>query len=1143
MNMKFIPIIGTISAGKTTFLRAFLGTDVLQVGSVTTTKFACLIKNSTKTSFYHVLPKFEKALFFEKEGEEIIGEENIKNKIIEINTRLKEKKGTSNDIFYMLETPIKNIENVSLLENCYFMDIPGLNENESNYIEDIFSFVKLENILFEIVVFDSTSIGSDNILNIFIELENKNCLCKSNNIFILNKIDQCTAGNEDNIIESFKKYFYETFEDEKNQKRLINLNIYDNHFIPMNSILYRAESKLREDFCSLLTFELFNFLENDDEKGSSFFEYLQKRINVIINHENIDINKDIKNINEKEFKDILTDSITKLKNTIKNLKNSTEIQLGLNLNKKSVEKELKKLYMIQKLNKYIPFHSEFYIQLQEVIKNITVNNDDLSSPPIISDKNKIEIKSSNQKKKIKDKIEKSKDIDIIDDLDNFLKETFKEIDPQNELEEFKNSLQILRENILGRKIRISLIGNISVGKSSVLNCIIGSEILPTKDTECTYRGVILRHREIDEFELYRTKLITRGSGLDEYYYFIDESKWHCKGIQAIKDYLNNKNNDKNIGDEDAYIVIVGRLKIFDFIEIDKDIINKIEFIDLPGPDRKNNTFNDKKYYQKILKFSNCCIYMNEPKTIEDKNSVQRMIEQYSSDKAKVFPTLRKNFIKTCLFLINKSDTLENEDEKEEIVNNLIRIIQKEENDLKKEELNFSFFSGKYFLYYLDIYNQYVTQLNENPIKLLKKIYKDWDRLIVLSTFKNFIIKRIEKILEKFDFDSEEKIEVPEDFKTSLSSAFDKLFKGKYRSTTEDEEDEIIEKLYLLNKQLIETDLSDTFYSYVFFDKLKEVILFSEKFQNENLKISILEFFTNTDELFNKEIKKENENEKKLKLEECKFFKKEIIPQILMKFKEKKSTILSIYDFGHFRCNELIDNEIKHSEEIIKNSNNDVENASKNFSQKIDKIISELNENKSRELQYLITDIENILKQGTQKFKSKMDFKSTKIETNSGFTGKFFFSIVASVFSGVAIRSGVMMASEYIAAVAATSIAGGAEIGTLMGPIGTGIGIGVGIAISVVTMLSYYFSKSKRYKSGLEQTKKDIGKKFEELKNNFNNDFLTFEHTVKKQLKLKLETQRADVNSINEDKWKTIKENYQIKKSSIEKKINLLQKNN
>ena len=64
-----------------------------------------------------------------------------------------------------------------------------------------------------------------------------------------------------------------------------------------------------------------------------------------------------------------------------------------------------------------------------------------------------------------------------------MNETFKLIDPQNELKEFKISLQTLRENILGRKIRISLIGNISVGKSSVLNCIIGYDILPTKNIE------------------------------------------------------------------------------------------------------------------------------------------------------------------------------------------------------------------------------------------------------------------------------------------------------------------------------------------------------------------------------------------------------------------------------------------------------------------------------------------------------------------------------------------------------------------------------------------------------------------------------------------------------------------------------------
>jgi len=34
-----------------------------------------------------------------------------------------------------------------------------------------------------------------------------------------------------------------------------------------------------------------------------------------------------------------------------------------------------------------------------------------------------------------------------------------------------------------------------------------------------------------------------------------------------------------------------------------------------------------------------------------------MIERFSEDKNKVFPNLRAMFISTCLFLINKSETL------------------------------------------------------------------------------------------------------------------------------------------------------------------------------------------------------------------------------------------------------------------------------------------------------------------------------------------------------------------------------------------------------------------------------------------------------------------------------------------------------
>ena len=81
MKKKFIPIIGTISAGKSTFLQALLGTNVFETGTTTTTKFICLIKSSDQTKFYHVIPKKENIIEFIKEGEEINSEEEIKEKL------------------------------------------------------------------------------------------------------------------------------------------------------------------------------------------------------------------------------------------------------------------------------------------------------------------------------------------------------------------------------------------------------------------------------------------------------------------------------------------------------------------------------------------------------------------------------------------------------------------------------------------------------------------------------------------------------------------------------------------------------------------------------------------------------------------------------------------------------------------------------------------------------------------------------------------------------------------------------------------------------------------------------------------------------------------------------------------------------
>lgn len=219
------------------------------------------------------------------------------------------------------------------------------------------------------------------------------------------------------------------------------------------------------------------------------------------------------------------------------------------------------------------------------------------------------------------------------------------------------------------------------------------------------------------------------------------------------------------------------MKIFDFLELEEKIKNKIEFIDLPGPDRKNNTFSKKEYFRKILKFSNCCIYDNEPKTIDDKESIERMIVQYTTDKEKVFPTLQYQFIKTCLFLIYKSDTLNNDEDRITISNNLFKNISKVEKNIKKKtDINISFFSGKNFIYFLEIYYYYYVEvLEKDPSLLINKLFNQFiKKIFIFKSVKSYIDKEFSIIEEKFelnlDYDSENKdeLQIPEQFKKIYS---------------------------------------------------------------------------------------------------------------------------------------------------------------------------------------------------------------------------------------------------------------------------------------------------------------------------------------------------------------------------------------
>ena len=184
------------------------------------------------------------------------------------------------------------------------------------------------------------------------------------------------------------------------------------------------------------------------------------------------------------------------------------------------------------------------------------------------------------KKKNEDKEKIHTKFSLFSEFEVFLKDT---LGSTTLNEEFKS----LSKELLNHKIRISLFGNICVGKSSILNAIIGENILPTSSEICS-RPIIIRYADEDIFKLYKTKLIIDGKGNDDNYYFEDDIDICCYGVQNIKTYLKNIIN--KIEDKNIFFVISGRLKIFDFIKVNNDIIPKIEFIDLPEFDNRSKDF-------------------------------------------------------------------------------------------------------------------------------------------------------------------------------------------------------------------------------------------------------------------------------------------------------------------------------------------------------------------------------------------------------------------------------------------------------------------------------------------------------------------------------------------------------------------------
>ena len=431
-------------------------------------------------------------------------------------------------------------------------------------------------------------------------------------------------------------------------------------------------------------------------------------------------------------------------------------------------------------------------------------------------------------------------------------------------------------------------------------------------------------------------------------------------------------------------------------------------------------------------------------------------------------------------------------------------------------------------------------MEREPLYSLFYLYKEWNSsLINPKKFKNYILGKIsDKIEEKFDLefdeDSEEQIDIPESFYKNMKSAIDVLSKMNKLNISNNEEEKIINRLYLIYYKLKNKNFYETIYSSAFFDKLKEVILFSEKLQNQNLNNSLNTFFSYADELFNKEIEKKGQKEKEKTTKRFIFISNTIIPKVDEFFIEKIKKMKDVIELTKFQCTEIYNDELNNIDDRLKEVDKDVEKAAKLLEKKITVNIEEMEKKMENEKKSFINDIENLLKECINKFYENKDVSLSSIDTNKGITLKMITSLVTSTISGIAIRSGLTLLGEQLLTYTAGSYLG---LGTaLMGPLGIIIGIGVGLSISVATFLKHWFSKSKRYKNGIEESKENLKKQLEDYKTTLETDFTDFKDSLKNDLEIKVEILKKQIDTVDEKKWEEIKEKYQKQKQIINEKI-------
>ena len=1068
-----MPTIGNISVGKSFFLNSMFGIDFCQVKSEITTKFILFIRHidNLKEPRLYKLETFKKDNsyeFFYNSEEIITGEENIKNKINQINNKNKNNK---KPLFYMLEIEIKSIENKEFLNKVDFLDVPGLNESGEDYINLYFDYIK-DMIKYCLIIFSVENYNSKYSMEVIKKLKKNLYVPIENFLIILNKID--TSDDPAKTIHDLKKVVLNDG----------SFNLYKNTLVPVDSLKLKSEIQVKDNF-NFYDFISYYFIEykNNKKDEDRYIDFIKKKINM--EKKNL---QNLKEIKEK-VNNIKDDETNQIKNDFKRLEMERKDK-GENINFEFEDKSevniIKFFYIFFKEKLFIPKISKAINDINNYFNNIK----DFNFPNKNFGK-----KNNKQKEYIYDD---SGDQKILKDLDKF----FEKIFISEKLENYGNIVTILKDDFkilknykFNSNLRfIPILGSSNSGKSSFINCLLEKNILPCDSSECTRRAIIIRYlEEKDKTSLYSIKF-NSSENLDDIYYYYTKKELISENLEEIKEIISILNESFPSKEEDSFLLLETNIKFLENTKIDLVMKKRdICFIDFPGHNTSNNSFSNNDVYQKVLKMSSFFVYINSGKAFKENANKELLSSIYkdviSIRKGDITP---KQFIDLCLFIFNKVDTL---DEKEKDLTDINKEI-KETLGIEGEDAKIacSFFSCKLYKDYLSKIEEYKTN---KIIDLFKKYFDDFKSLEndddLFGEREESFIKFAENSLKKklnrdfnfeendFKYINKEEI-ISSDIYKEINTYLDKFYeKNNLKKEEEENYNDILENICK--------------YLFLCNTKIKKLNLYNNSYASVTLETMIDKI---TKSHFLKEVEYNNHLERFLTYLNIFFGMKEGFNVIgvdnLDELNQKSLNNVNKY-FEEFKGNEIIENSKIVILDLIKSQKNS---------------FKKLMKKNNKDLKKVFEGLERRVNEEMSNFKIYLNNDLNKLEKNIGDELNKIGTEMISINKDIAVS--LSKKEKLLFSISFCTFGVGAII--------------YGLFYSIPNMIMNAVSNERKFHQFLEEIEGNIKNEFENIQDSIENNIKSYRNIVTKKIKRFYGVIKASKIKKDEN-WKNAKEKYQI----------------